>query len=196
MWTGWNPRRVRPITETGWRAEYGANVVAVTPSRASGGPEVTRVIASSEVGEGEALRATAVAGFLLDAGYPLLEESLTGRNVVIQSTLQDKADGALAQLVTTDTVAEVQVHPGHPLMPLGQVQLGDECEVVIPPAEAGSDAMLAARWPDGLREVRRVAGFRVDVAAGGGETFTAQFEEREPPELDDPQEQDTGQEDP
>lgn len=185
-WRGWHPRRTRPAVLTGWRAEYGANVVGVVPAE-SPGIWANRVIASSESGDEIQLRATAVASWFLDTGYPLLEETITGHNVVIQDTLQGKADARLDQLTHLDTIDAVRVNPDHPLLPLGRFELGDLCDVVLPASPPGDNGMLAARFPDGLREQRRIVAYEVNVGLTE-ETVDVRFEKPDPVEVDDREE--------
>lgn len=178
----WHPKRSRPATLTGWRAELGANLLSVSvPDDV--GATATTVIGSNDLGQDRALRAYATAQYLLDSGYPVLEESLTARNVKEQATLQQKVSEALTQFVAGDGIGEADLDPTSDLLPIERMELGDDVEVVVPRRSVYDDGVLTARFPDGLRQTRRIVSWKLG-GNSGGERFSVRFEEAEKPTIE------------
>jgi hypothetical protein len=178
----WHPKRTRSASLTGWRAELGANVLSVSvPDDV--GATATTVIGSNDLGQDKTLRAYATAQYLLDSGYPVLEESLTARNVKEQATLQQKVNEALSQFVAGDGIADVDLDPTSDLLPIERVELGDDVEVVVPRRSVYDDGVLTARFPDGLRQTRRIVAWKLGGNARG-ERFSVRFEEAEDPSIE------------
>jgi hypothetical protein len=178
----WYPRRTRPSNVTGWRAELGANLLAVSVPD-DFGATATTVIGSNDLGQDKVLRAYATARYLLDSGYPVLEESLTARNITAQATLQERVSEALSQLVAGDGVGEAVLDPTSDLLPIERMELGDDVEVVVPRRSVYDDGVLTARFPDGLRQTRRIVSTKL-VGAPTGERFSVKFEEAEEPTIE------------
>jgi hypothetical protein len=179
----WHPTRRRQAVLTGWRADLGANLIAVNVPDDIGA-EATRVIGTNDMGENKVLRATATATALLDAGYPVLEESLTARNVTVQATLQAKVNQALAHWAQGDGINSVRINPHSPLMPVGAFDLGDEVEVVVPALSSYDAGPVSARFPYGLRQTRRIVAWKL-TGDDSGESCEVRFEDAEPPVLDE-----------
>ena len=178
----WHPTRTRPAAITGWRAELGANLLSVSVPD-DPGASATTVIGSNDLGQDKVLRAYATAQYLLDSGYPVLEESLTARNIKEQATLQQRVSEALSQFVAGDGIGEAVLDPTSDLLPIDRLELGDAVEVVVPRLSVYDDGVLTARFPDGLRQSRRIVSYKL---AGGprGERFSVTFEEAEEPTIE------------
>lgn len=178
----WSPTRTRPTSLTGWRAELGANLLSVSVPDDLGATATT-VIGSNDLGQDKVLRAYATATYLLASGYPVLEESLTARNITSQSVLQRRVNEALAQYVAGDGIADVDVDPTSELLPVDRLELGDAVDVVIPKRSVYDDELLSARFPDGLRQTRRVVGYKL-TGGPNGERFAVRFEEADEPQIE------------
>lgn len=161
------PRRGRIGTGLTWT--LGHNLVAL-----SGWPVDGSATANSWVGIGGdvdevPLRADATDEGVLAAGWPLLEDVVTHKDVSVQATLDAHTAGALADARLPRALPKAVVN-GAMMPAVGSWIAGDDARLIVEP---GTDP----RWPDGLDVTVRVAGWRVPDPGTGPELVEVTFEQ-------------------
>lgn len=113
---------------------------------------------SDAVGAGEGddmLVATSTATAVLDAGWPLLEQVVSYKDVRITDTLAEHADADLEAAATPVTIPSMTVR-GDADPVVGSYRPGDDCRIVI----------TDDRFPAGLDTYARIVGFEVQPPTG------------------------------
>jgi hypothetical protein len=164
----WTPRRGTPYIQGNspvFRMEgRRGNVLSVTSVPKDATQMATVVVALGQEIDAtthERLRRTNVRSDLIALGWPKLCHVLDLPDVKLGTTLQDHADGYASYYagVAIDQIV-LEVNPSDETFPWGTWDLGDDCQVVIPP---GVDPW----WPDGFDETRRVTAHQWTVDGTG-----------------------------
>lgn len=150
------PYRGRLGTETGHVFEVGRNIVDI------GWPEDGTNVANSweALGAGDGadmLRVTSTNSALFDQGYPLLEDSVSLRDIDVEATLTEHADAYVAARGVPIVLPPVTVRGDiDPIV--GSYICGDEARIRV---------QDDPRFPDGVDEMRRITSFKVKVPDSG-----------------------------
>ncbi len=152
------PRRGRTGSETGLVWELGRNIVKIGwPEDGTNAANSVRVLGS---GDGDdMLVSSSVVGLrtdVLDEGYPLLEQSLSMRDLEVQATVDAHAIAEVNARAVPVVLPPVTVN-GTLDPEIGSYVTGDEGRLRIEP---NSDP----RFPDGLDEYRRVTAWKATAA--------------------------------
>lgn len=161
------PQMGRPASQTGHVFEVGRNA---TMRWHEDGSRAANSVAGIGAGEGVSmLRSVQTDTALLTEGYPLLEESISLKDVSVAATLTGHTGEALADLrlpATLPTVtALADTDPA-----FGAYIPGDFARIRSQP---GQDP----RWPDGLDTFARIASWTVRVPDEGPETVDITLQE-------------------
>lgn len=126
------PRRGRTATATGLLFELdslGGNILGY--SYPEDGTSSANTVHSIGAGDGESiLRSVSSRTDLIDAGFPLIEELTTYKDVVVQSTLDAHAEADVEAFAGPVTIAEVTVQADTDPM-IGSYIVGDEARFRI-----------------------------------------------------------------
>jgi hypothetical protein len=161
------PRRGRSYLHTGHVFELGRNMTSF--EWPSDGSLTANKVWGVGAGEGKSMLLTAA----VDAsqiqpiasggpGYPLLEDVLTNKDVLVRSTLEEQATARLFARSTPLVVPKITVRADMDPV-LGSYIEGDAARVIIPPRKS-------PRFPDGLDTFYRILGWDVTVSDSGGES--------------------------
>lgn len=153
------PRRGRPASETGLLFGTGLNIIGW--DWPEDGTRAENSVHGAGAGEGDSmLRSSATRTDRLDAGYPLLEEAISHKDVSVQDTLDahviDRVDAYASPVALPKITLKGDQEPV-----IGSWVCGDEARIVIDPCP---------RFPDGLDTYRRIVAY--DVAVGENNTET------------------------
>lgn len=153
------PRRGHTAVTTGLVFEWGSNIVDL--AWPDDGTNSANSYFAIGAGEGDAmLRSTAAWPEKFDEGYPLLEDSLSLKEVSIQATLDGHAQRALQDQGVPVSLPKLTVlgdvnTKGEPVDPqYGSYVPGDEARISIPAGQT-------PRFPDGLDTYRRIVAIDV-----------------------------------
>lgn len=161
------PRMGRPASQTGLVFEVGRNATIGWPED---GTRTANSIAGLGAGEGPTmLRSVRTDTAVLAEGYPLLEDSLSLKDVSVRSTLTGHTAQALADRRLPATLPTVTALADDDPA-LGAYIPGDFARIRCQP---GQDP----RWPDGLDTHARIAAWRARVPDEGPETVEITMQE-------------------
>lgn len=154
----WYPRRGRIAGDTGHVWELGRNIVSLSwPTDATKAANAAYGIGA---GEGDSmLRSTAVRSDMWAAGYPLIETSVSLKDVSEQDTLDShtraEADRKAQPVSLPPIIVRGDIDPV-----IGAYMPGDEARIRIEPNTDG-------RFPNGLDTYRRIVTYEVTVDDNG-----------------------------
>lgn len=151
------PRRGRRAPDSGWMFEYPGNITDYEWPEDGTGMATTRRATGAGDQQGM-LIATAPDTSLIDAGYPLLEDSRAYGDVVVQATLQAHANADLAASRQVLTIPTITVRADMDPM-IGTYIVGDDCRVRI----------QDERFPAGIDGFFRIVNITVDPQDNGPE---------------------------
>lgn len=162
------PRKGRTAAQTGHLWELGANLTIL--GYREDGTRGANYVTARGAGEGlDMLTATASEASFLGAGFPLLEESLSLKDVTVATTLSAHARGRLEALRMPVTVPGAVVR-GDQDPAVGSFETGDYARLRAQPGQS-------PRWPDGVDFYARITAYNVAVPdEGGPEAVTLDFE--------------------
>jgi hypothetical protein len=160
------PRRGRNYANTGHVFQLGRNMTSF--SWPSDGTRVANRVWATGNGEGDAMLITSATDtYQLQTlasggpGYPLLEATVSNKDVTVQATLDAQARTRLVSVSTPVVLPEITVRAD--LDPvIGSYITGDACRILIPEGNP--------RFPDGLDTYRRIIGWDVSVTDDGLES--------------------------
>ncbi len=154
------PHRGRTGAETGLVFETGRNIVSLDwPEDGSNAANSVMALGSGD--SDTMLRVTSTRPELFDEGYPLLEDSVSLRDISVEATLTEHADALTAARGVPVVLPPVTVQ-GNVDPVVGSYITGDEARFRV---QSGQDV----RFPDGLDERRRITAFTVKVPDSGAD---------------------------
>lgn len=161
------PRRGRVAGSTGVVFEAGKNLLGYTYTE--DGTRSARSVDALGAGDGADMRiSTATRTDVLDAGFPLTAETLSFKDITVQSTLDAHATAAVAARAATPAFLELVVDPDDFDAGLGRWIVGDDALVQI------TDDVFPLQ-PDGTpgyRRYHRIVAWSASVPQAGKELVT------------------------
>jgi len=153
------PRRGRSAVSSGLVFSSGRNIIDW--DWPEDGSRAANCVHGVGAGEGDSmLRSSVTRTDRLDAGYPLLEEVLSLKDVSVQSTLAAHVVDRVAAYASPVTLPRIRVI-GDQDPVVGSYICGDEVRIVLDPCP---------RFPDGVDTYRRIVAYDVSVSETTAET--------------------------
>lgn len=156
------PNRGRLAQDTGHIFEIGRNVVSYQLEENFTDAAVAGYAIGA--GEGESMVQSSYARTdRIDAGWPLLQTTVTHKDISNKSTLDEKIIAEVESKFEGRRLVDLTVR-GDLTPQIGEWTVGDWCRIADPGAH------LAAFYPDGLDEYRRIVGYFCTPGNNGQET--------------------------
>lgn len=150
------PRRGRTAPDSGFVFEFPGNTI-LEPSWDEDGAKMSNTLYGQGQGEGEDMvRSVIATPTMLDAGYPLLEDVVSAKDVGSQGVLDDRIRAIAEARVKPVTLPKLTVRANAEPV-LGSYITGDDVHVSI----------TSKRFPNGIETTRRILEISVTPADTG-----------------------------
>lgn len=151
------PRRGSLVSTTGLLFDYPGNVINFRWPEDGSRQALTSYAIGS--GEGDAMIiSSASRPDLIDAGYPLLEESKSYKDVTIQATLDAHARADVEAVAYPITVPPITIKANQDPV-LGSYTVGDNIRIKV--SASSDDLRICERFPDGLDTYKRIVSYTI-----------------------------------